>query len=314
MTTLILPSALVDVKWLAENIDHPQLIILDASAHMPGAGRNAALEFTEKHIPHARFFDFNQQFADQQSDLPHMLPSAEVFTQEARALGINQDSVIVIYDSAGIFSAPRGWWMFTAMGHKQCAVLNGGLPDWLLHKEWLAHKELTHKELTLKSNIESGTEGATAKATGNFTAHLQTELVKSVNEMTTAIAQNDVCILDARSEDRFNGTTKEPREGLISGHIPSSKNLPFNHLLQDGKYKSLDVLTALFEEKVDKDQTLYCSCGSGITACVIAFAAHLLDTAGTVKIKKIAVYDGSWCEWGDPKNNLPINTLINTIK
>jgi thiosulfate/3-mercaptopyruvate sulfurtransferase len=291
MTALTLPSVLVDVKWLAENINHPQLIILDASAHMPGAGRNASQEFKEKHIAHARFFDFNHQFADQQSDLPHMLPSAEVFTQEAQALGINQDSIVIIYDSAGIFSAPRGWWMFTAMGHTQCAVLNGGLPEWLIHSG------------TVESETnESGIKKVKTKALGNFTAQLQTEHVKNVNDMTAAIKQQNICILDARSEDRFNGTAKEPREGLISGHIPSSKSLPFTLLLQDGKYKKLDELKKLIEHRVDLDQPLYTSCGSGITACVIALAAHI------VGIKSIAVYDGSWCEWGNPKNSLPINT------
>ena len=291
MTALTLPSALVDVKWLAENIDHPQLIVLDASAHMPGAGRNASQEFKEKHILHARFFDFNHQFADQQSDLPHMLPSAEVFTQEAQALGINQDSIIIIYDSAGIFSAPRGWWMFIAMGHTQCAVLNGGLPEWLAHK----------------GMVESGIDEPNIKKTeiktlGNFTAHLRKEYVKNIHDMTAAIEQKHICILDARSEGRFNGTAKEPREGLISGHIPSSKSLPFTLLLQDGKYKTLDELKELIEHRVDMNQPLYTSCGSGITACVIALAAYIIG------IKSIAVYDGSWSEWGDPKNNRPIHT------
>jgi len=292
MSTLTLPSALVDTKWLADNIDHPQLIILDASAHMPGTDRDASQEFKEKHIPHAHFFDFNHQFADSSSDLPHMLPSSEIFTKKAQALGINQDSVIVIYDSAGIFSAPRGWWMFTTMGHTQCAVLNGGLP------EWLAHNGMVESCID-EPNIK---KIKTIKTLGNFTAHLKTEYVKNMDDMTAAIEQKHICILDARSEERFNGTAKEPREGLISGHIPSAKNLPFTLLLKEGKYKPLEELQRIINEKIEKDQQLYASCGSGITACVIAFAAHL------VAIKNIAVYDGSWCEWGDPKNHLPIDT------
>ena len=195
MTTLILPSPLVNTKWLADNIDHANLVILDASAHMPGVPRNALDEWQEQCIGGARFFDFNNKIADTTSDLPHMLPSEEVFTQEARQLGINQDSVIVIYDSAGIFSAPRAWWMLTTMGHKHCAVLDGGLPAWLLESR------------------ETKKGEKTSLAYGNFTAQIQLQNVKSAADINAAIDQSHICILDARSKERFDGAAKEPREG-----------------------------------------------------------------------------------------------------
>lgn len=286
MTTLHLPSGLVDTHWLKENLHHPQLIILDASAHMPGVARDAYQEWQTQRIPKARFFDFNNKFADTASDLPHMLPSASVFTTEARALGINQDSVIVIYDSAGIFSAPRAWWMFLAMGHTQCAVLDGGLPEWMAQG----------------GTIETGKIEKDTLNEGNFIAHFQTEKVKDATAMEAAIDNTAICILDARSKERFDGTAAEPRAGLLSGHIPSSKNLPFNQLLRDGKFIPLDEIETLVKSRINEDQQLYASCGSGITACVIAFAAHLIG------IKTVAVYDGSWCEWGDPKNNRPVHT------
>lgn len=291
MTTLSLPSPLVDTQWLASNINNENLVILDASAHMPGVPRNALAEWQEQCIAGARFFDFNHKIADTTSTLPHMLPSEEIFTQEARQLGINQDSVIVIYDSAGIFSAPRAWWMLTTMGHKYCAVLDGGLPAWLAEgRETLMGKPIQQEEKSI--------------AYGNFTAQMHIQKVKSATEINAAINQSNICILDARSKERFDGSAKEPREGLISGHIPSSKNLPFNQLVDNGKFKPLSDIALLINDKINPEQQLFTSCGSGITACVLAFAAHL------VGIKNIAVYDGSWSEWGDPKYKLPIDTNL----
>jgi thiosulfate/3-mercaptopyruvate sulfurtransferase len=290
MAPLTLPSALVDTQWLANNIGHTHLVILDASAHMPGITRNALDEWREQCIPGARFFDFNHKFADTTSNLPHMLPSEKTFTEEARQLGINQDSVIVVYDSAGIFSAPRAWWMLTTMGHQYCAVLDGGLP------EWLAQGRKTGQG-------EENTRGAIPVVYGHFTARVHKENIKTAADISAAINRDDICILDSRSEERFNGTAKESREGLASGHIPSSKNLPFNQLINNGKFRSLDYIESLLNAKINSGQQLYASCGSGITACIIAFAAHLIG------IKNIAVYDGSWCEWGDPKHQHPIDTL-----
>ncbi len=289
MTTLLLPGSLIDSQWLADNIDHPKLVILDASSYMPGVPRSAFNEWQQQSIPGAHFFDFNEKFADTTSTLPHMLPSTTEFTREARELGVNQDSIIVVYDSTGIFSAPRAWWMWTTMGHKSCAVLDGGLPQWLAEARTTEPGEQASRELV---------------AIGNFTATNQPQNVKNVADMNAAIRQEHICILDARSKDRFDGVAKEPREGLISGHIPSSKSLPFDQLLDKGKFKPINDIKRLIDNQIQVDQQLYAPCGSGITACILAFAAHL------VGIKNIAVYDGSWCEWGDPKHQLPLDTNL----
>ncbi len=285
MKPLTLPNSLVSSEWLKEHIKHPQLIVLDASAHMPGTERDAAKEWQQGRIPGALFFDFNHSICDPNSALPHMLPSPEVFTTEVQKLGINQDSIIVVYDSLGIFSAPRAWWMFAAMGHTQCAVLDGGLPAWQEQG----------------GNIEQSLPCTTIKK-GNFIANKRSEYVKSKEQMLAAMNDKSISIIDARSKARFDGTAPEPRAGLSSGHIPHSKNLPFTELLIDGKFKDIDTLKQLLRANVSDQQTLYASCGSGITACVIAFAASLCGFA------HISVYDGSWAEWGQPELSLPINT------
>ena len=286
MTQLSLPGPLVSTQWLKEHLDHPQLVILDSSSYMPGNPRDAYQEWQQKRIKNSHFFDFNHKVCDLNSDLPHMLPSTEVFTKEMQALGVNNDSIIVVYDSQGIFSAPRAWWMLTAMGHRNCAVLDGGLPEWL----------------NLKGECENNFSEKNQITKGNFIAELAPEWIKDKEQILNAINNPTITILDARSRERFYGEAPEPRAGLTGGHIPSSENLPFTDLLDNGKLKPLSELNALIEEKANKDQHLYASCGSGVTACVIAFAAFLC------KYQKIAVYDGSWSEWGQPDLQLPITT------
>ena len=295
MTAPTLTSTLVTTTWLKDNIDHPKLIVLDASSHMPGANRDAFSEWQEKRITGARFFDFNHKICDTTSSLPHMMPTEAVFAQEARALGIHEDSIVIIYDSLGIFSSPRAWWMLTTMGHKHCAILDGGLPQWEKDQGGIDQGLTENKAID-----ETASEQETAK--GTFSAKLNINNIKNSHEILAAIGQETISILDARSPARFNGTAPEPREGLISGHIPSSKNLPFPSLISNGKMKPNDELKRTFAALLKPEQTLYASCGSGVTACIIAFAAHLIG------IKNIAVYDGSWSEWGQPERQLPINT------
>ncbi len=285
MNSLHLPGPLVETEWLKENLGHPQLVVLDASSHMPGSPRDGQQEWQQERIPGARFFDFNHKICDTHSSLPHMLPTADCFSQEVQALGINRDSVIVIYDSLGIFSSPRAWWMFKTMGHSQCAILNGGLPAW-------------------KSSLGKIEHGIPAEPTspGNFIAKLQPNHVKNSEQILAAMHSPNITILDARSAERFYAQVDEPRPELLRGHIPNSKSLPFSELLDGEKFKDRDRLRTIFSENINVGHSIYTTCGSGVTACIIAFAAEL------VGYKDIAVYDGSWAEWGQPEKQFPIAT------
>ena len=278
-------SSLVSVEWVSQHLDDSNLLLLDASWHMPSSGRNGADEWQTQRIANAQYFDFDQQVCDQQSDLPHMLPSEETFTQAAQALGINADSQIIIYDSAGIFSSPRAWWMFAAMGHKKCAVLDGGLPAWIA-----AGKPLTTHAVSAKTAL---------KATGNFIAQKQANLIADTALVLEATQANSTVIIDARPSDRFQGKTPEPRPGLAQGHMPSAVNIPFNKLLCEGKMLPANDLKKVFTQTLATDSIdeLIFSCGSGVTACIVALAADLVGYNSCNNINT-RVYDGSWCEWG----------------
>ncbi len=278
-----LPSSLVSVEWLDENLEESRLIILDASWHMPAEKRDGYAEYQQQHITGARFFDFDGRVCDQSSNLPHMLPDAELFTKEAQSLGINKDSLIVIYDSFGIRSSARAWWMFRAMGHQDVAVLDGGLPAWL---------EAGHQVTSAKMMLNEA---------GDFVAEYQPELVKDRLQVEDSIQSPHIKVVDARSQGRFDGTAPEPRPELRGGHIPGSSCLPFEMLVGDGHMISSTELEALFDERVDGDQAMIFSCGSGVTAAILALGADLIGRTN------YAVYDGSWSEWGLPELELPID-------
>lgn len=270
-------TPLVSVDWLAQNLEAENLVILNAT--LPKVGSTSNSNGTSKQIKGARFFDIKKAFSDTNSDLPNTFPSEQQFEIKAQELGISADSYIVVYDDHGIYSSPRAWWLFKSFGHENIAVLNGGFPAW--QAGGLPVEDL---------NPYAGKKG-------NFKANYQKKYIKNFNEILSLLNSGNTKILDARSQDRFNGNVPEPREGLRSGHIPSSKNLPYLDVLEDGKMISRDELTKKFENYHGEE--LVFSCGSGITACILALGAEL---AGH---KKLSVYDGSWTEWGS-RHELPI--------
>lgn len=273
-TELTLPTPLVSVAWLAAHLGDPQLVVLDAHMQPPSAPTSEA---PVVQIPGARRFDFDKQICAPDTSLPHMLPTPELFSQRVQALGLDNDSLIVVYDRIGLFSAPRAWWMFRAMGHSRVAVLDGGLPA------WLAAGHATEPEHPYR-----GTQG-------NFVAQLQPGLFCDADTVAQELVSGRRPVLDARSEARFKGLEPEPRAGLRAGHMPGAVNLPFGKLQQNGKMRAIEELKAEFAPLLAEGQAPIFSCGSGVTACILALGAELAGYQG------LTVYDGSWSEWGgDP--------------
>ncbi|WP_305408244.1 sulfurtransferase [Photobacterium leiognathi] len=273
---------LVSVQWLHQALENQanasntlqDLVVLDASSFMPGVDRSAEQELIDKRIQGARFFDINDKLAAPNTDLPHMLPSAEQFAREVSKLGISNDTHVVIYDSLGMFSSARGWWMFKAMGHNKVSVLDGGLPAWIAAGYDTESGELP----TITPSV--------------FNAELQPEWVIDADGLNQLLADDSVAVIDARPRARFLGSVKEPRAGIRSGHMPNAKNLPFAELLNDGHFVELAEIQTKFDDISRPDQRLIFSCGSGITACILALAAHRVGR------NVLTVYDGSWTEWG----------------
>jgi thiosulfate/3-mercaptopyruvate sulfurtransferase len=261
---------LVSTAWLAEHLRDADLCILDASWHLPATKRNARAEFESSHIPGAQFFDIDA-ISDTKTTLPHMLPSPEKFTREVSKLGAANDKKIICYDSVGLFSAARCWWMFKIFGHDNVAVLDGGLKKWLEENR--------------------ATESKPAKVTtGNFTASFCPNMVKSMSQVADGKSQ----IADARSSPRFRGEEQEPRPGVKPGHMPGAKNVHYASLLNaDGTMKSVAELSNVFAAAgINTSGPITTSCGSGITAAILSLA---LTEIGA---KDYTLYDGSWAEWG----------------
>jgi len=281
MNVFEIKEPVVDVNWLRSHLNHPDLVVLDASWFMPGVERNGETEWLSERIPTALYFDFDAVICDTNSDLPHMLPSVEYFSQQVGLLGIRNENKIVVYDSHGIFSAPRVWWMFKAMGHKDVAVLNGGLPAW---KAALGSLESTPPVALPKSH---------------YIAQYCPEWVTDIEALYSKIHVSGISIIDARGTERFHGQQVEPRQNVRRGHIPSSRNLPCLELLDKGCLKSNEDLKANFDKVCRESQSLIFTCGSGVTACILALAAKKIGR------ENISVYDGSWTEWGS-RGEFPI--------
>jgi thiosulfate/3-mercaptopyruvate sulfurtransferase len=277
-------SWLTETEWLASELNAPDIVIIDGSWHMPSEGRDARAEYLEEHIPGAIFFDIDE-IADTKSALPHMLPPPEKFSSRMRSMGIGDGSRIVVYDTSGMFSAARVWWTFRVMGFDDVTVLNGGLPKW--KREGLP--------------LESGEPAP--RSTRHFTSRRNADLVRDVYDMKSIIKDHSAEILDARSADRFAGKVAEPRPGVRSGHIPGSLNVPYGKLVNaDGTLKSKSELERVFVRAgVDLGKPVVTSCGSGITASVLALAL------AEIGHRRTAVYDGSWSEWGADQS-LPVET------
>lgn len=266
-------NPLVSVSWLAERLGDPQVVVLDAT--LPPVGVVPPVDtrgrYLERHIPGAVFFDIDE-ISDHSTPLPHMLPDAEEFSRRMAELGVGDAMKIVVYEQAGVFSAPRAWWMLRTFGARDVHVLDGGLEAWVAAGQ----------------RVESG---PVRRSPSSFTAKLDASAVKSfadVQQMIEAKGQ----ILDARSTGRFAGTAPEPRPGISSGHMPGSTSVPFTELVADGRLKGVDGLRDLFAGRgVDLAQPITTTCGSGVTAAVIALG---LEIAGA---EQVSVYDGSWAEY-----------------
>ncbi len=268
------PKTLVSTDWLADHLKDPDLRVLDGTYFMPAEGRDAKVEYEAAHIPGARFFDIDD-IADNRSDMPHMAPPVEKFMSRLRQMGVGDGHQVVVYDTHGLFSAARVWWMFRLMGQDNIAVLDGGFPKWLA-------EDRPAEDLPPLVRDR------------HMTVRRRAEMVKDVTQVSAASKLQDYTILDARSPGRFTGSEPEPREGMRSGHIPNSRNVHYKTLLNgDNTMKSPDELRAVFDAAgADLSKPVITSCGSGVTAAIINLALERIGKSDH------ALYDGSWTEWG----------------
>lgn len=270
------PESLVSTEWLAQHLGAPDIRVVDASWYMPAAKRNPRAEYMSAHIPGAVFFDIDG-ICDPKSSLPHMLPSPELFSSRVRKLGLGDGTRIVVYDGSTSFVASaRVWWMMRYFGHEDVALLDGGFLKWQAEGRPIEDLPPVPRER-------------------HFTPRVNTMLLRDFDQMRATMTNRNEQIVDARSAGRFHGQEPEPRAGLRGGHIPGSLNLPYTDLIDSktGCMLPADTLKARFaDHKVALDRPIATSCGSGVSACVIAFALHLIGH------RQVAVYDGSWTEWG----------------
>lgn len=267
-------SCLVSTNWLDDHLRDPEIRLVDATYFLPTVPRDAEKEFLARHIPGAVRFDI-EDIKDSANPLPHMLPSPAEFAGKVGALGLGNDTRIIAYDALGLVSAARAWWMFRIFGHDRVCVLDGGLPKWLREGR----------------PLESGPANPQPAP---FTPRFRPELLRSLDAVRGELANRSAEIVDARAKGRFAGSEPEFRAGLKSGHMPGAKNLPYTELFAaDGTLlSSAEILARFAGAGVAVERPVTTTCGSGVTACVLAFALHFAGKEGA------AVYDGSWSEWG----------------
>jgi thiosulfate/3-mercaptopyruvate sulfurtransferase len=278
------PEALVSTEWLAAHLDDAHVRVVDSSYKQPGITPTARQDYDAGHIPGAVFFDIDD-VAELGTSLPHMIPSPERFAEKMAARGIGNDDKVIVYDAVGLSSAGRAWWLLRLFGHDNVALLDGGLPKW-------------------KTDGRKLETAAPAIPPRRFAARFRPELVRDKAALLADLGVHREQVVDARSAGRFDGTAAETWPGRRRGHIPGSLNLPFDRVTdpQTRQLKGAEELRRLFDEAgVRLEGPIVASCGSGVTACAVAFAAHLLGHPGA------AVYDGSWSEWGLP-DGPPIET------
>jgi thiosulfate/3-mercaptopyruvate sulfurtransferase len=271
---------LKSTEWLAGKLGDDKVVVVDGSYYLTTENRNAKEEYLKAHIPGAVFFDINA-IADKETDLPHMLPGPDQFGAALSALGISEKDTIVVYDGKGLYSAPRVWWTLRIFGAKEVFILDGGMPAW-------------------KAEGRPTDAGEVQRAPRTFKAEMDTGAVAMVSDVQMALNNEDVQVVDARSAGRFAGTEPEPRKGLRGGHMPGALNVPFAEIVANGRLAAPEKIAAAFAKGgVDTDKPIIASCGSGVTAVVLALG---LDAIG----KKIPrVYDGSWTEWAS-RADLPV--------
>ena len=277
-------AALVGTDWLGLRLGQPGIRVVDATWYLPAAGRQGIEDYREGHIPGAAFWDIDA-VADPDSSLPHMLPDEPGFAAHMERMGISNDDHVVVYDNVGMMTSPRAWWCLRAFGHDRVSVLDGGMSRW-------------------RAEGRPTTAETPPAAPASYAARLDPSLVRSIGDIRDNIETGTSQILDARSAGRFTGAEPEPRPECRPGHIPGSLNLPFGDLIdpETGTFRRGGDLAARFAASgLEAERPVVTSCGSGVTACVLALGLHLLGR------EDVAVYDGSWSEWGS-RDDTPVET------